>query len=137
MARTNLPVSALPAAFGQASFTALTDPAGTTIDQANGMTVALTTETIPPTYDAMRGVFLRVHNTAAGSQNLMVRAGTSNPPAFRKDLGDLTVAIAAGATVWVGPFDQSIFAQSDNSLSIDFNAGTTGTITAFVAPANV
>lgn len=132
MARTNIPVSA----FVANSANGLADPAGTTIDQANGMNVVMTTETVPPSYDAFRGVFLRVKNTAAGTQHVIVRAG-KNPPAFRADLGDLTVTIATGATVWVGPLDMSVYAQSDDSLNVDFDAGTTGTITAFVAPANV
>jgi hypothetical protein len=132
MARTNLPVSA----FVANSATGLTDPAGTTIDQANGMNVVMTTETVPPTYDAMRGFFLRVHNTAAGTQHVIIRAG-KNPPSFRADLGDLTVAVATTATVWVGPLDMSVYAQADDSVNVDFDAGTTGTVTAFVAPANV
>jgi hypothetical protein len=130
MARTNLPVSAFVAEGS------LADPAGTTIDQANGMNVVMTSETIPPAYDAECGVFLRVHNTAAGTQHVIVRAG-ANPPAFRAPLGDLTVAIATGAVVWVGPLDMSRHAQSDDSINVDFDAGSTGTITAFVAPRTV
>lgn len=132
MARTNLPLSP----FVAESASGLADPAGTTIDQANGMNIVMTTETIPASYDAERGLFLRVKNTAAGTQHVIVRAGV-NPPAFRAPLGDLTVAIATGATVWVGPFDMARHAQADDSINVDFDAGTTGTITAFVAPRNV
>ena len=130
MARTNLPISAFVVEGS------LTDPAGTTIDQANGMNVVMTSEAIPPAYDAYRGVFIRVHNTAASAANFIVRAG-SNPPAMRASLGDLTTSVAASATVWFGPLDMSRHAQSDDSINIDFGSGFTGTVTAFVAPANV
>jgi hypothetical protein len=130
MARTNLPVSLLVAGGG------LADPAGTAIDQANGMNVGLTTETVPPGYDAYRGLFLRVANTAASPFAVIIRAG-KNPPAFRADLGDLSVTVTNGTTKWVGPLDMSIYAQSDDSLNVDFATGMTGTITAFMAPANV
>lgn len=130
MARTNLPISALVAEGG------LADPAGTTIDQTNGMNVVMTTETVPPTYDAYRGVFLRVANTAAGAHNVIIRAGI-NPPAFRAPIGDLTVSVTNGTTKWLGPFEMGRHAQSDDSINIDFDAGFTGTITAFVAPRNV
>lgn len=130
MARTNLPASVFVVE------NSLADPAGTAIDQANGMNVVMTTETIPPTYDAYRGIFLRVHNTAAGTQHVIIRAG-ANPPAMRAPLGDLTIAIATTATVWVGPLDMARHAQLDDSINVDFDAGTTGTITAFIAPRTV
>lgn len=132
MARTNLPISAFVANGN------LSDPAGTAIDATNGMNVVMTTETIPPSYDAFRGVFLRVANTFAGAKHVIVRAGASNPPAFRKDIGDLSVSVAASTGVqWVGPLDMARFAQSDDSINVDFDSGMTGTITAFVAPRNV
>lgn len=130
MARTNLPISALVAEGS------LADPAGTAVDQANGMNVVMTTETIPPSYDAERGVLLRVANTAASPFNVIVRAG-AYPPAMRQFLGDLTVSVTNATTKWIGPLDMARHAQSDDSINIDFGAGFTGTITAFVAPRNV
>lgn len=130
MARTNLPLSVLVAGGG------IADPAGTAIDQANGMNVVMSTTTIPPAYDAYRGVFLRVANSAAGAHIVTIRAGV-NPPSFRAPLGDLTVSIPATSTKWIGPLDMGRHAQQDDSINVDFDAGTTGTITAFVAPRNV
>lgn len=132
MARTNLPISAFVANGN------LSDPAGTAVDATNGMNIAMTTETVPPGYDAYRGVFLRVANTAGSAKHVIVRAGASNPPAFRKDLGDLSVSVAATSGVqWVGPLEHARFAQSDDSINVDFDSGMTGTITAFVAPRKV
>ena len=132
MARTNLPLSSLVAE----STTSLADPAGTAVDQANGMNVAVTSESIPPTYDAYKGIILRVANTAAAAHNVIVRAGV-NPPAFRAPLGDLLVSVTNGTTKWIGPFDMARHAQSDDSINIDFDAGFTGTITAFLLPGTV
>lgn len=76
-----------------------------------------------------RRVFLQVKNTD-GSNNLTVavKAGATNPPAFRGALGDLSVTIAAGATKVIGPFDPSRFAKADGTLDVKFTpaAGTIG-----------
>lgn len=130
MARTNLPLTNLVANGG------LTDPAGTAIDQANGMNVAIPTTAIPsgPHLDKL---VLRVANTAGGAKNTIVRAG-ANPPSFRASVGDLTVQVPATTGVkWLGPFEIARFMQADGSLNIDFESGATGTITAFMAPGNV
>jgi hypothetical protein len=130
MARTNLPLSNLVANGG------LTDPAGTAIDQANGMVVAIPTTAIPsgPGLDKL---ILRVANTAGAAKNTIVRKGV-DPPAFRASIGDLTVQVAATTGVkFIGPFEIARFAQSDGSLNIDFESGATGTITAFIAPSAV
>lgn len=128
MARTNLPTSTLP---GEA-VAGLADPAGTAIDQANGMNVALASGAIPAAPTA-RMMFLRVNNSAAGAHNLIIRAG-AYPPAMRAGIGDLTVNILATSTKWVGPISSGRFAQADGSINVDFDAGTTGTITAFLSP---
>jgi hypothetical protein len=128
MARTNLPLTAFVPNGG------LADPAGTAIDQANGMNVATVSETIPPARSGYRGIVFRVANTAGSAYNFIVRAGV-NPPAFTKDLGDLTVSVPATTGVrWVGPFDMSRFAQSDDSINVDFSGSFAGTITAFSVP---
>ena len=138
---TALVITAPPTSSGLAP--QQTDPAGTTIDQGNGMVVNLTTEAVPPAYDAHRGVILRVKNTAAASANILVRAGVY-PPAMRQFLGDYVVAVAAGATLWVGPLDQARHAVQDTTVSptateinLDFSAGMAGTITAFIVPRQV
>jgi hypothetical protein len=130
MARTNLPLSNLVANGS------LTDPAGTAIDQANGMNVAIPTTAIPsgPHIDKL---VLRVANTAGAGKNTIVRKGI-DPPAFRQGLGDLTVQVPATTGVkWLGPFELARFVQADGSLNIDFESGATGTITAFMLPAAV
>jgi hypothetical protein len=130
MARTNLPLSNLVASGG------LADPAGTTIDQANGMNVAIPTTAIPSA-PHMDKLILRVANTAGTAKNTIVKAG-ANPPSFRASLGDLTVQVPATTGVrFIGPFEIARFAQADGSLNIDFESGATGTITAFMAPGSV
>jgi hypothetical protein len=130
MARTNLPLTNLVANGG------LTDPAGTAIDQANGMNVAIPTTAIPsgPHLDKL---VLRVANTAGAAKNTIVRAG-ANPPSFRASVGDLTVQVPATTGVkWLGPFEIARFMQADGSLNIDWESGATGTVTAFMSPGSV
>lgn len=126
MARTNLPVTNLTTNGKTAIST-------TAIDQTNGMNLALASTAIPPVA-ATDHLILVVDNTAAGSHNFILRKGASNPPAFRAPLGDLTIAIGATTTVYIGPFDYARFVQSDGSLNIDFDSGTTGTIQALLVP---
>lgn len=135
MARTALPLSALVAN----SATGLADPAGTTIDATNGMVIAassLQSETVPPSYDGLRGLFLRVHNTFTSPETCTIRAG-ANPPAFRAPIGDLVATVTNATTLWLGPLDLARFQQADGSINIDFAAAMAGTITAFIAPRTV
>ena len=131
MARTALTVNT----FLPDNATALLDPTAQAIDQANGMNLALASGAMPAAPTG-KNVLLKINNTAAGSQNAIIRAGV-NPPANRQGLGDLTIAIATTATRWVGPLSSSRFAQADGSINVDFNAGTTGNITAFLVPERV
>jgi len=126
MARTNLPLTDLAGNAGVVEST-------TAIDVANGMNVAVTSEAIPAKGEA-EDVILIVDNTAAGAENVIVRAGAGPVPAFRASLGDLTVSVAAGSTAFIGPFETARFAQSDGSLNVDFGAGMTGTIVALRVP---
>jgi hypothetical protein len=126
MARTNLPITTLSQA-------GVLQPAGTTVDQANGMNVALASSAIP-TASGADHLILQVSNTAAGPFNVIVRAGASVPPAFRAGLGDLTVSVTNATTKLIGPFDPARFVQSDGSLNVDFGAGFTGTINAYLDP---
>lgn len=127
MARTNLPLSTL------VPNGVLPIPAGTVIDQTNGMNVQLPTTAIPAA-PGMADLFLYVATTNAANDNVIIRAGV-NPPAFRSGMGDLTVvAPTANGGGVVGPLESARFAQSDGSINIDFGAGTTGKITAFIRP---
>src|SRR6266566_4959998 len=125
MARTNLPLSNLVANGS------LADPAGTAIDQANGMNVAIPTTAIP-SGPHMDKLLLRVANTAAAPHNVTVGKGSDKALAFRAGIGDLVVSVTNATTKWIGPFEIARFAQPDGSLNIDTDAGTTGTITAFI-----
>lgn len=120
MARTAIPVSDLAALIGTLTPT-LADPAGTTADPTNGHTVTGTRPEV---------LAFRVKNTTAGSLNAILRAGTQ-PLAPSSGQGDLTVAVAAGATVWIGPAESARFLQPDGSVSLDLQTGFTGTVTAF------
>lgn len=134
MARTNLPLSK----FLAESTTGLADPAGTAVDVANGMNVALASSAIPSAASADRLV-IRFNQTFAGAKNIIIRAaggvGAGNPPGFRQGKGDLTVP-ANNAVVWVGPFELARYVQTDGSINVDFSSGTTGTVTAFLLPKN-
>lgn len=128
MARTNLPTTTLPAE----AAAGLADPAGTAVDQANGMNIALASGAIPHAPNA-RQLFLRVANNAASPFTAIVRAG-AYPPAFRTGEGDLTVTVTNATTKWIGPFEAARHLQADGSVNIDFGVGFTGTITAFLLP---
>jgi hypothetical protein len=127
MARTAIPLS---------TFTSLADlnDAGTAIDQANGMTIALG-DAIPANGGIERLV-IYVQNTHAATHTVTIRAGTTNPPAFEGGEGDLTTGnlTASTGTAFIAGLHSSRFAQSDGSVSVDFSASITGTIWAFLLP---
>jgi hypothetical protein len=118
MARTPVPYSKL------VSNGSLVQPAGTAIDQANGMVI---NEAEP------ERTVLRISNSAATPKNAILRAGTY-PPAWAAGQGDLTIQVANGATVFIGPFESGRFVKSHRGVEIDFEAGATGTITALLVP---
>lgn len=131
MARTNLPLHTLVANSGVVS------PSTTAIDQTNGMNVAVEYDAIPAA-PGMDHLLLVVSNTFTSSENVIIRAGVGGGAtpgaAFRSGEGDLTVAVAASSTAYLGPFESARFTQLDGSLNIDFSAGITGTILALVLP---
>jgi hypothetical protein len=128
MARTNLPLTAL------AANSSVTQPAGTTIDQANGMNVVLASTAVPAAGSSQH-LILQVTNSAATSKVVTLRAGV-NPPAMRSAIGDLSVTIATTATAFIGPLEPGRFVQTDGSVNVDFATGTTGTINALLVPRN-
>jgi hypothetical protein len=75
---------------------------------------------------------LRVVNGATPG-NAVVKAGP-NPPALAGGQGDLTVAVAASATQWIGPFESGRFLQSDGSMVVETTQAMT--VTAFKVPRN-
>ena len=125
-ARTNLPLTNLSEATAVASST-------TAVDVTNGMNIALASSAIPAKSSSW-GLVIVFTNSFAGSKNIIIRAG-ANPPSFRKDLGDLTLANAGSSAVtYIGPLEPARFLQADGSINIDFSASTTGTVEALLLP---
>lgn len=128
MARTNLPLTVLDPVNG------VNAPTPTAVDVANGMNIALASTAIPSGPSAWDLILVFV-NSFAGAKSIIVRAGASNPPAFRKDKGDLSIANAGSSAIsYVGPLEPARFVQSDGSINIDFTAATTGTVLALIRP---
>lgn len=112
----------------------LADPAGTATNAGTG-----NGHVIPaagPGAKAMPELtILRVTAGATGG-NVTIKAGTL-PLAIASGQGDLVVAVANSATVWIGPFESGRFLQSDGSMLVDIAAAfVAGTITAFKVPRN-
>jgi hypothetical protein len=140
MARTNLPLTSLNPK------TPTLNNAGTAIDAANGMNIALASNAIPSTASGDRLV-LYVQNTFAGTKTVTVRAGAgvaapSNfgygypVPSQEQGLGDLVTGnlTASTGTAFIGPFETARFVQLDGSINVDFAASMTGTIWAVLLP---
>lgn len=132
MARTNVPLS---------TFTSGADlnDAGTSVDQANGMNIALASTAIPAAPGSEK-LLLYVTNTAGATHTVTVRAGVGGGAtagaAMRSGLGDYTTGnlTATTGSAFIGPFDSSRFAQADGSINLDFDAGFTGKIWAIRLP---
>lgn len=105
---------------------ALADPAGTAADPTNGHVVS---DGLTPPTSYPEQTVLRVKNTTGGALNAIVRAG-AQPLAIAAGQGDLTVAVAAGAIVFIGPLESGRFAQKDGQIYLDLQAGFAGTVTA-------
>lgn len=103
----------------------LADPTGTTIDAT-----LVTNGVVINTADPSRTV-LRVNNSAASAKKVFVRAGGTDGPAWMGVQGDQEVSVPAGGTRWIGPFSEARFLQHGGKLHVDFESGTTGTVTAF------
>lgn len=83
-----------------------------------------------------------VNNSGASAANVTIRASRSGVDASGNaqsnsmsntvftaaTTGDLTVSVAAAATVFIPVTNTDRFTQDDGSMSIDFAAGMTGTI---------
>ncbi|MET9848876.1 hypothetical protein [Streptomyces ossamyceticus] len=122
MARTSVPISNL---VGNGS---LADPAGTAIDPTNDHVISLSTV-------HSEELVIRVTNTHSSAHTVTLKAGGTNPPAWRGGQGDLTASVAANTGVtWIGPVSSSRFQQAGGNLYIDIEASHAGTITAFKVP---
>lgn len=101
----------------------LADPAGTSIADAGTGTIAAA---VP------EQTVLRIVNGATATS--FVLAAGDLPLAIASGQGDLTVAVAASATEWVGPIESGRFLQDDGSLS--FTVSKAATVTAFKVAKN-
>lgn len=105
----------------------LADPAGTTIDSTlvtNGVVIS--------DADPER-TLIRVTNSAASGKQVTVRAG-SGSQSWMAGSGDATQSVGASSTSWLGPFTSARFQQRGSKLHLDFESGTTGTVTVFRLP---
>lgn len=118
MARTALTVTDLVAN------SAVADPTYTAADAANGMKV---------TAAELSKIILHVKNAGGADRTVTIKAGSSNPPAWRKGLGDLAVTVTAGTNRFIGPFESARFGNAGD-LNIDFDAATSTTVAAYKAP---
>jgi len=113
-------------------------PTATAVDPTNGHYVDI---------GGLTGqLILQVNNTFAGTKVITIKAGTSNPPAFRKDLGDATFTMAASDRCLIGPFESARFVRpaggtdggtAGGRVFIDIAAATTGSIAALFIPDTV
>lgn len=130
MARTAIPLTNLAKDAG------INEPAGTAVDVANGHYVDI---------GGLSGqLVLWVNNTFAGTKVVTVKAG-ANPPAFRKDLGDIAVTCQASGRSFIGPIESARVVQAPGGtdggnggrIFIDLAAAMTGTIAALFIPDTV
>lgn len=113
-------------------------PVATAVDPTNGHYVEI---------GGLTGqLIVSINNTFAGTKLVTVKAGTANPPAFRKDLGDATFTAAASDRCIVGPLESARFVQpaggtdggsAGGRVFIDLAAAITGTIAALFIPDTV
>lgn len=129
MARTQIPLTTL-------TRNVMTDiPAGTVIDQANGMYIDLNTTAVPAG-PGSESITLLVRTTNGADKTVTVKAGVGGGAtpgaAIRSPLGDLTLtAHAASGGGAVGGLESARFMQTNGQVYLDFQSGITGWITAF------
>lgn len=129
MARTQIPLTTL-------TRNAITDsPAGTVIDQANGMYIDMTTTAIPAGPGA-ESLTIEVRTTNGADKTVTIKAGAGGGAtagaAIRSPIGDLTLTAHASSSGGViGGLESARFMQSNGQVYIDFASGITGWITAF------
>jgi hypothetical protein len=132
MATTNLPLTTLT------PNNILDMPVGTAIDQAHGMNIQLPTTSFPAAPNADH-LFLLVQTTNGADKTVTIKGGVGGGAtagqAFRSGMGDLvlTAHAATGGGI-IGPLESARFAQLDGSITLAFQSGITGTITAFIMP---
>jgi hypothetical protein len=129
MPRTQIPLTTL-------TRNSITDiPAGTAIDQSNGMYIDLASTAIPAGPGA-ENLTIEVRTTNGADKAITIKAGVgggvTSGQSFRSGIGDLalTAHAASGGGV-IGGLESARFMQLDSKINIDFASGTTGWITAY------
>lgn len=129
MARTQIPLTTL-------TRNAITDsPAGTVIDQSNGMYIDLTTTAIPAG-PGSESLSIEVRTTNGADKTVTVKAGVGGGvtagAAIRSPIGDLVLtAHAASNGGVIGGLESARFMQANNQVYIDFASGISGWITVY------
>lgn len=118
MARTNVISTKL------ARDTDLLAPAGTAVDQPNGMSVTLS---------KLRKTLIVITNTSAATKVVTVRKATSSQDIPATDFSSQAIPITSGMD-FLGPFGAR-YQQSDGTIYLDFVAGHTGVVYALELPA--
>ena len=132
--RTSLPLSTL------VPNGADLNDAGTAVDQANGMIIALPTTGIPAPGSLERLLIWVESSYAGGTMTVTVKAGVGGGAtpgaAFESGKGDLTTGniTASTGTAMIGPLEVARFLQLDGSVWLNFSTSATGTIWAFLVP---
>jgi hypothetical protein len=107
---TNLTVTDL------AANAAVAQPAANAID-TNG--------TVPAALEGAHDrVILEVNNTDDAALTVTIKAGAESAGAIRGSIGDLAVAVPAGAVRVIGPFESARFAQDGGAMNVAFLAAT-------------
>jgi len=129
MGRTALAVTALTQNAG------INIPTGTPIDQTNGFAIAL--PGAGPAAGTADHLFLLIQSTSLSDQVVTVKGNSSTTTPTRGGTAgaDLTVTChAASGGCVIGPLEVTRFAQTGGAVWVDFDAGSQGTITAFMWP---
>lgn len=111
---------------------ALTADSSITLPTPDTLDTGTAAVTIPAASigDTSRRCILLVKNTDDDTAlTAKINKGSTNPPAFRTGVGDLSVSVAFGVTKVIGPFEPARFIQSDGSLSVTITPAS-GTISA-------
>jgi hypothetical protein len=120
MARDAVTITAL------SSGVAATNPAGTAINTANGANIAAAGDT--------SRLLIRITNTNGTNRVATIKAGSTNPPAVRKGLGDYAITVPATTGDVVVVVESARFLQADGSINVDFAASMAGVISAVRLP---
>lgn len=111
--------------------TALVSGTAVTLPETTAINGSTDTINITGGSDADK-LLLVLNNTTAATKEFTIKAG-ENPPAVRKGLGDLVVTMLE-KTQQVVAVESARFANADGTISLSFQAGSTGFVSAIRIP---